>query len=303
MNSPYFYVAVAAALATFPIIPASSDIFQLQMIQLASNMVPDYEVKLLMNPAVVLGPDFNLLPTVLDTFDMPTSVTKMNVQFLDTVAKDIYNNGWSPRIRKKEGESKFELTYKKRYPICNDDIDGALTTAANQGFDSTATTYEAQVEWGYQQKTLSISRDKSYSDSGYSGLDLPDEADSQKMLIEQAPDKFNNWLYKKWGADQLSVSRIYGPVLAKRSTGTWSGLKLYIEVWPIKDASGTGIEYIVEASFKTDDRAEAALKHDEFILFLQSKGWFLPQDSLKTSLIMERYALGFPDICQSTRKW
>jgi hypothetical protein len=262
-------------------------------------MVPNYEVKLLMNSTVVLGPDFKLLPVVLEAFDMPTNVTKMNVQFLDTIAKDIYNNGWSPRIRKKEGASKFELTYKKRYPICNDNIDGALATAASEGFDSTTTTYEAQVEWGYQQKTLSISRDKDYSTSGYNGMDLPNTADSRKMLTEQAPDKFNNWLYKNWATDQLSIFRIYGPVLAERSIGTWNGLQLYIEVWPIKDATGTGIEYIVEASFKTDDRATAAAKHDALISFLQSRGWFLPEDSLKTSLIMQRYSVGFPDICAS----
>ena len=132
-------------------------------------MVPDYEVKLLMNPTVVLGSDNKLKATVLSTFAMPTSVTKMNVQFLDTDAKDIYNVGWSPRIRKMEGGSDFELTYKKRYTVSNGDIDGALSTANGEGFDSTTTTYDAQIEWGYQKQTLSISRDKTASDSGYSG--------------------------------------------------------------------------------------------------------------------------------------
>lgn len=46
-------------------------------------MVPDYEVKLLMKPSAVLGRDNKLKDTVLSTFSMPTSVTKMNVQFLD----------------------------------------------------------------------------------------------------------------------------------------------------------------------------------------------------------------------------
>lgn len=69
----------------------------------ASNIVPDYEVKLLLIPTAVLGSDNKLKATVLSTFAMPTSVTKMNVQFLDTSSKDIYNAGWSPRIRKMEG--------------------------------------------------------------------------------------------------------------------------------------------------------------------------------------------------------
>ena len=258
-------------------------------VQAASNMVPDYEVKLLLIPTAVLGTDNKLKPTVLSTFSMPTSVTKMNVQFLDKNDKEIYNNGWSPRIRKTEGEADFELTYKKRYAVTGDDIDGALTTANTQGFDSTTTTYDAQIEWGYQKKTLSISRKKTASDSGYSGMDLPGQTKSREFLIDEAPDKFDDWLYNNWGTTALASARIFGPVLAKRSIGTWNSTQLYIEVWPIKDAAGTGIEYIVEASFKTTSRTTASQKQAALILFLQGNGWFLAQDSLKTQLIMDRY--------------
>lgn len=260
------------------------------LVQAASNLTPDYEVKLLMDPTVVLGTDNKLKPTVLSTFAMPTSVTKMNVQFLDTDSKPTYNAGWSPRMRKTEGDTSFELTYKKRYDITNGDIDAALTTANNDSFDSGDTNYKAQVEWGYQKQTLSISRKKSGSDSGYSAMELPGTSNSRTMMIDNAPDKFNNWLYNNWGTDQLSNSRIYGPILAKRNIGTWSGIsKIYVEMWPIKDAAGTGTQYIVEASFKVTDRSTASSKHDELVRFLQGKGWFLAQDSLKTALIMQRY--------------
>jgi hypothetical protein len=67
------------------------------------------------------------------------------------------------------------------------------------------------------------------------------------------------------------------------------GLQLYIEVWPIRNAAGTGTEYVVEASFKTTSQTTASTKHDELITYLQGKGWFLAQDSLKTQLIMDRY--------------
>lgn len=123
-------------------------------------MVPDYEVKLLMQPSAVLGSDGKLTSTVRAAFGMPSTVTKMNIEFLDTNAKDIYTNTWIPRIRKTEGESDFELTYKKRYPIINDNITAALTLANQEGFDSTDTNYDAQVEWGYLNKTLSISNKK-----------------------------------------------------------------------------------------------------------------------------------------------
>ncbi|KAH8656401.1 hypothetical protein BGZ61DRAFT_190428 [Ilyonectria robusta] len=257
--------------------------------QAAPNMTPDYEVKLLLNPTAVLGPDNELTSTVLLTFDMPPTVTKLNVQFLDKSCKEIYTAGWSPRIRKTENEDDFELTYKKRYVITGGDIDAALTTANNDGFDAGDAKYEAQVEWGYQKQTLSISRKKTAADSGNSGMDLPGTSNSRAMLIDEAPDKFDNWLPSNWGTGALAMSRIFGPVLAKRSIGTWSGMRLSIEVWPILNSSGTGIEYIVEASFKTKSRTTASIKHGSFTTYLQGKGWFLAQDSLKTQLIMERY--------------
>lgn len=258
-------------------------------VRAAANMTPDYEVKLLLDPAVVLNSDYKLKSSVRSAFGMPDTVTKMNVQFMDTNAQDIYDNGWIARIRKTEGEDDFELTYKKRYPIVNNDIDAALTLANTEGFDATDTNYEAQVEWGYQNKTLSISNNKTGKKSGYSGMDLPSTSDSRKLLKDNIPGKMNNWLYSDWGKDMLDNSRKYGPVLAKRSVGTWSGQQLYIEVWPITNAAGTGTEYIVEASFKTTSRTTAATKHDELIAYLQNQSWFLAQDSLKTQLIMDRY--------------
>ncbi|KAH7233728.1 uncharacterized protein BKA55DRAFT_522996 [Fusarium redolens] len=257
--------------------------------QAAPNMTPEYEVKLLLNPTAVLGPNKKLTSTVLSTFDMPTSVTKLNVQFLDTSCKDIYTAGWSARIRKTEKEDDLELTYKKRYAIIGGDIDVALTTANNDGFDAGDANYEAQVEWGYQKHTLSISHKKKAADAGNTGMDLPGTSDSCAMLIGEAPDKFDNWRCSNWGTGALAKSRIFGPVLAKRSIGTWEGMRLYIEVWPIRNCTGTGIDYLVEASFKTKDRTIASTKHDSLISYLEGKGWFLKEDSLKTQLIMERY--------------
>lgn len=274
-SSRGFFAAAAVSLAAASLASA------------AGNMVPNYEVKLLMNPTVVLGSDFKLKSEVLSAFAMPTTVTKMNVQFLDDDAETLYNAGWSPRIRNMEGQSDYDLTYKKRYAVTGNDIDGALTKANSEGFDVNTSKYEAQIEWGYQKKTLSLSNDKTAS--GASGMDLPNVGDSRTILINNAPDKFNDWTSDNWGTTELKTSRIYGPVLAKRSTGTFNGVKLYVEVWPIKAASGSGIEYIVEASLKTDTSSDASTKQTQLMNLLQNKGWFLAQDSLKTQLIMERY--------------
>lgn len=254
----------------------------------AANMTPDYEVKLLLNPATTLGSDHKLTSSVRTQFGLPTTVTKMNVQFLDD-AEEIYGEGWSPRIRKTEGEDDFELTYKKRYPVAGGDVNAALTTANTEGFDAGDTGYEAQVEWGYSKQTLSISRKKTASDSGYSGMTLPGASASRNFLIGEAPDKFDDWLFNGWGTGVLATSRVYGPVLAKRSVGTYSGVQLYVEVWPILNAAGTGTEDVVEASFKTTSSSTASTKKASLQALLQSKGWFLAQDSLKTQLIMDRY--------------
>ena len=257
--------------------------------QSTSNMVPKYEVKLLMNPTIVLDSDQSLTSTVQDVFKVTTAAIKMNLQFLDTNCKDIYRNGWSPRIRKMEGETAIELTYKRRYSIAEGNIEAALTAANADGFDSTTTTFKSQVDWGYKNRTLSIHRDESYSDSGNDSLDLPDVDHSRKMLIEKAPEKFDDSGGKHWGTDKLKDSRIYGPIHVERYTGTWSEEELDIEVWPIKDAARTGMEYIVEASFKVRKLTKAVEKHQELMDLLKKKGWFLAKDSLKTSLIMERY--------------
>ncbi|OQE14153.1 hypothetical protein PENFLA_c040G09494 [Penicillium flavigenum] len=91
-----------------------------------TNMTPNYEVRLLLDPDAVLSPKLELADTVLSTFHVASTI-KMNVQFLDTCSKDIYTAGWSARIRKAENDG-LELTYKKRYAISGVEIDAALTT-------------------------------------------------------------------------------------------------------------------------------------------------------------------------------
>ncbi|KAF5227572.1 hypothetical protein FANTH_14735 [Fusarium anthophilum] len=255
----------------------------------ASSMTPDYEVKLLLKPDAVLNSDNELTSTVLAAFDIRPGVIKQTIQFLDTDGKDLYTIGWSARVRKTENEDGLELTYKKRYTITYNNIDAALNEANGNGFNASERKYDAQVEWGYEKKTLSISRKKSV-DSITRGMDLPDKMSSRSTLIEEAPDKFDNWGgHNKWGTGMLARSRIFGPVHSKRHVGKWEGTKVFLEIWPLRNSDGTGYEYIVEASLKTETHMDASEKHISLISYLKGEGWFLNQDSLKTQLIMERY--------------
>jgi hypothetical protein len=51
------------------------------------NMVPDYEVKLLMIPTAVLGSDNKLKATVLSTFSMPTSGERSSSRLMNVMLK------------------------------------------------------------------------------------------------------------------------------------------------------------------------------------------------------------------------
>ena len=171
--------------------------------------------------------------------------------------------------------------------------------AYEDGFNATAKDYEAQVEWDFQMKTLSISHKKKGLDVGIGHTNLPVESDSRQMLIDEAPDKFDKWKPNKlhankwdpetWGTSALKESRIFGPVLMSRFTGSRNGLKLYLEVWPLRKSTGTGIEHFVEVSFKTDSETTASVEQSNLVAFLKSKNWLLEQDSSMTKLIMARY--------------
>jgi hypothetical protein len=195
-----------------------------------------------------------------------------------------------------ENTVEFELTYKKRYSICDGhdgeiegNINAVLAEAKSDGFDS-GTTFKAQAELGYVKETLSVSLEEPYPSSGFGEMELPDKDVSRKMLISKAPDKFKNWSSGNWGSEKLAASRIYGTILAKRSKGKWEGMSLFIEIWPIKKSrTDTDIEYIVEASFKTPSIETALQERKNLAAFLKSKDWLLAKDYSKTSIIMDRY--------------
>ncbi|OIW30779.1 hypothetical protein CONLIGDRAFT_660757 [Coniochaeta ligniaria NRRL 30616] len=260
------------------------------MEQMAHNMAPDFEVKLLLNPAAVLDANLNLTNAALSTFAMSSAAAEIGVLFLDNDDKDIYAAGWSPRIRKTKGKDEFELTYKKRYPVTCEAVDAALAKAAEDGFDaSDQSKYEAQVEWGYEKMTLSISRSKKVPDAGIGSMELLDVKAARTMLIDEAPGKFNDFGGDGWGERLLGEARIYGPIQTKRFTGVWQGVKVTVEIWPVVIAEEARTELIVEVSFKEDEIDDSAALRSGLIELLRGKGWLCPRDSLKTQLIMDNY--------------
>jgi hypothetical protein len=137
--------------------------------------------------------------------------------------------------------------------------------------------------------TLSISRDKKAPDSGVSGMSLPGLESARHILADEAPEKFNNSGGEDWGKNTLRAARIYGPILTKRAVGTWKGIKMTIEVWPIVIAAKGSTEYIVEVSFKADTETEARDARRALQDMLSGMGWLCPRDLSKTELIMANY--------------
>ncbi|KAK3349543.1 hypothetical protein B0T25DRAFT_610364 [Lasiosphaeria hispida] len=263
------------------------------MLPQAPNLEENYEIKLILNPDLVLDPASHApTPALLSAFSSSPTPTKMSIQFLDDSDKTIYGAGWSPRIRRTEGKPGFELTYKKRYPITAGNVNEALRAANTDGFDASDTKYEAQVEWGYKSMTLSVSRDKKVPGGEVSSLVLPDAEAAREMLREEAPGKFKNFGGEEgWGIRALERVRVYGPVLAGRFAGTWgeAGVKISLEIWPVMIKDEGRFEYIVEVSFKAANRAKASPLREQLIAMLEGKGWLCPRDSLKTQLIMDNY--------------
>lgn len=256
-------------------------------VEAAANAVPTYEVKFLLSNDAVLKQDFTLKNEVKETFQINEPAVRMLVEYFDTTDLSLNDSGWNVRFRKKEDKKKYELTYKKRYAVVNGDINAALTQANLDGFSSADTNYKAEVDWGYSKQTLSFSNDK--EESASKGLNLPNEAEALNLLISKIPGKLDKTNASGWGTAQLLQAYAHGPILASRYSGTFEGLETDIEVWPIIGANGSGTEYVVEISFKTDDYQTAASKRTNLMNLLNNKGWLVPADSLKTNLVLERY--------------
>jgi hypothetical protein len=254
----------------------------------AANAVPAYEVKFLAKPELILNTDGTPRSEVIQTLGLSSTARNISAEYFDTNALNLNQAGWDVRFRKKDDKNNYELTYKKRYPVINGDVNAALTLANQEGFDASDDNYEAEVDWGYGKQTLSFSNTKKV-DTNATGVQLPSQQEALSMLLDKLPGKLKNWSSSNWGKQQLTASRAYGPVTFQRYEGTWNGQELTLEVWPIRNAAGTGLENIVEISFKTADSTAVSGLRTQLMQVLENKNWLIPADGLKTQLILERY--------------
>lgn len=254
----------------------------------AEAVVGMYEVKVFMDPDLVLDGNQDLLSSVASAFSTATP-RRYHVQYLDTASQELRADGWSIRLRKREDQGTHRLQYKMRYPAGSSGLETALLTAYGDGFDA-CSPLDVEVDWGYGgNKTLSFQDQLSISVPGLSGLDLPSLPQSRTLAESHLLSELADWNGGTWAQDQIDAARLYGVVYFERHVGEFHGLPLNIEVWHLIDEAGTGIEYVVEASFKTTGFGTASGTRQLLIDTITSSGWLLPQDVLKTQMILDRY--------------
>jgi hypothetical protein len=252
-----------------------------------------YELKLLVDPDLTLDGS-KLKDKVSKAFPIE-SHKKIVMQFVDSARRELDTAKWYVRIRGFDDEDRLELTYKKRYAITNDDIKGALTGAADDGFETDPDKYEAQVEWGLTSKTLTLSRKADPPPPEADRLDLPGERKSREHCAAKAPEKLKQQEPPGWVGDVFAVAHLYGPVRGERWKCRWKGelsgkQEVSIEVWHIRGKPGEMGKPVVEVSVKEkEDPARAQTILTELHAFLKEKDWLLDEEILKTRRILKRY--------------
>jgi hypothetical protein len=250
--------------------------------------VPDYEVKIFLDPARTVDKMDEPTAAIHDALKLSSSVTKLRMLFLDSKSHDLHEMGWNVRLRSIEDEDDIEVTYKKRFPIGERPLSQILERAASLGFGADDQNYRAQVEWG-SRRTLSFTRKKTAHVTRVKGTELPEAADARRVAVAEIAGKLERAKSGGWARGILAEAHAYGPVKGRRWSGRLDDLKLDLEVWEVRMAGGQGTEPVVELSFKEEDGARAEERRTELERFLKVRGWLLNGDVLKTELILQRY--------------
>ena len=247
---------------------------------------PACEIKLLLDSSLVLDENNLLRESIRERFGIGEEYETIGAVYLDTPACDYLKAGWVNRIRVKEGKNRYTLTYKKRYPVPNGDLEAALQAAREDGFSLFDAQFPAEVDWGYAKMTLSFSADMNVKTKEMPDISLLERSQAVQMLEEKMPSEMENWGAAGWGTGNIGQIRIAGPVQFLRYTGTLEEQSIRIEVWPIQGTDGT--QNIVEFSSECENVEEAAGLRDGFIAVLDEMGILLHEDALKTELILNQ---------------
>lgn len=271
----------------------------------SEGVVSEVEIKLLLDGDRMLDSDHLLKKEFREAFQMKKQGETFLVAYLETPDMDYLNAGWINRIRAKSGKKKIILTYKKRVEIRNENIEAALTIAAEglPGMESllnpdreTAVTdsadtsdgeespFAVEVDWGYEKMTLNLTHETDVRTE--SKVDeLPERSEAVQMIARYMPEAERNAVYPGWGTEKLQAAQLAGPIRFLRYKGKMNESEIRIEIWPVQEENETA--YIVEFSAECEEWAEAERIRKEAIDCLDEMGILLHTDALKTQMILK----------------
>ena len=218
----------------------------------------------------------------------------IDVMYLETPDRDFQQEGWINRLRWKSGKKKAERTYKKRYPVTDMDIAAACEAAEKDGFrilgkgtePDAKKGFEAQIDWGYEEMTLSFSLDSNAAMKGHEGLASVTGAEAKEFMKNAMPEEEADWKESRWGIEMIDRSKTAGPVRFLRADGTLRDREITVEIWPMDEKKGS---CMVELSFKEKDFQKASDLKAELTAYFDEKGILLHEDSLKTKEILDNW--------------
>jgi len=254
----------------------------------------NFEMGFFLDPSKVLkrSNQWALKDSVADAFNIDKSVA-FEVVFLDSLDKKFDALHWDIRFRSTMDVKGYEITYKKRYPIAVSlgtppaNISSVVAQAQQDGFDSEATNYAAQIDVLWSKWTLSFSLNKFGKEVGEADGKVPTDDDMRKFSTELLPGKLVNAVPD--AAAIVKNCHVYGPVEGLRFFGTFMELEIELEIWKVLNADKTGYEYLVDLSFKNGPLQDSNSIHEALRAYLIGMDWILPQDILKTNIILSRY--------------
>lgn len=241
---------------------------------------PDYQVKLLLSSDAIdsdgaPSAQFRSYFPVLGEVGSETSV------YFDTEDGFYANNGWSIRLRHKDGAGQYDLTYKYRQPLfynslSKDVIDVGVKQARANNFDSSDTNYRAQVNASYFTSTLDFSNRKAAA-CVTAQCQIPASKEAIAIVAGAEPGKLTKVTGTSLGHTDLRMSQTVEQKAWRVEVG---GIKTDLEV-----STFSGQRW-VEISEEETSRKNAVRKRDELIAALKQSGLLLEQDAFKTSAVL-----------------
>jgi len=234
-------------------------------------LIPETEVKLILdNKRALIGKMLSY--ELVSMFGVESDAQVMMVWYIDTPAQALRKAGWSVRFRLKP-ESGLELTYKKRYT--EPGYRAMLQTETAQKF---AKDFQPEIDLGYSKKTCSLSHIRKFGQE-FGGLDM---LEARRLAILNCPDILRDWCGKNRGFAHLCEAVLLGPVSADTYKGSFEGIQIKFEIWPLRAR-------LAELSF--DIKSERAdLMKKKVSAVLDAHHFIRKTDRLKTDALFDDYA-------------